>query len=291
MFANTHFHSIFSDGALSPEQLVDIAAGVGHKALILTDHDTIRGSYFLEKAARKKGILTMLGCEFSTKDAGVSIHLVGIDFNPHNKDIVELFKRISGKQTKRSHMLFDIAMETGKMRKGISWEDVERAYPDNDYLCNNQVFEVMVDRGIYKREEYGEFFRQCFCTEPELEAYIRSMLPPNLSTEDAVRLVLNAGGVPIVAHPCENPKYISNVDDLLRMGVRGFETRHPDLTEEEHLFFTELCNERGLYQLGGTDHSSVMSGLGDSMEQGRLPVDCGYATEENFMKLYRRELG
>ena len=291
MFANTHFHSLFSDGALTPEQLVDIAASVGHKALILTDHDTIRGSYFLEKAARKKGILTMLGCEFSTKDEGVSIHLVGVDFNPYEKNMAKLFERISTKQTIRSHILFDLALSEGRMRPGIVWEDVERAFPYNDYLCNNQVFEVMVARGIYKREEYGEFFKECFCVSSEINAEIKSKLPPDVSTEEAVSIVIGAGGVPVVAHPSENPKYVTDPERLIAMGVMGFETRHPDMTKEECNFYAELCTERGLYQLGGTDHSSVMSGLGDSMPQGRLPADCGYATEENFMKLYRRELG
>ena len=84
LFANCHFHSTFSDGEYHPNKLVELAKSLGHRALILTDHDTVRGTYFLQNAARKAGMLSLLGCEFSTKGLGSSFHLVGIDFNPEN---------------------------------------------------------------------------------------------------------------------------------------------------------------------------------------------------------------
>ena len=85
LFANCHTHSTFSDGVYSPEELVDLAVKIGHKALILTDHDTVRGTYFLSKAARKAGLLSLLGCEFtSVGPEGQNVHLVGFDFNPDN---------------------------------------------------------------------------------------------------------------------------------------------------------------------------------------------------------------
>lgn len=66
LFANCHNHSTFSDGVYTPEQLVELAVKIGHRAIILTDHDTVRGNYFLQKAARKAGLLSLAGCEFTT---------------------------------------------------------------------------------------------------------------------------------------------------------------------------------------------------------------------------------
>lgn len=57
-FANCHNHSTFSDGMHTPEQLVSLAKQIGHRAIVLTDHDTVRGTYFLEKAARRAGLLS-----------------------------------------------------------------------------------------------------------------------------------------------------------------------------------------------------------------------------------------
>ena len=93
-FANCHMHSTFSDGVYTPEELVSLAAGLGHKAVILTDHDTIRGNYFMKRAARKAGLLCVTGIEFTTT-AG---HLVGLDFNTENVRMREFLARISWRQ-------------------------------------------------------------------------------------------------------------------------------------------------------------------------------------------------
>ena len=53
LFANLHNHSTFSDGVWTPEELADLAVKQGHKAIVLTDHDTAQGTYFMKQAARK----------------------------------------------------------------------------------------------------------------------------------------------------------------------------------------------------------------------------------------------
>ena len=289
LFANCHFHSTFSDGEYHPSKLVELAKSLGHRALILTDHDTVRGTYFLQNAARKAGMLSLLGCEFSTKGLGSSFHLVGIDFNPENAAMRKLLARAAAKQTERSHILFDRGLERGTLRPGITWQDVLDFFPDNDYYCNNQVFFTMQERGIYKPEDYPEFFYNNFAPPSSVNREIEELTglyTPDV--EEVVHTILAAGGVPVIAHPNKREKY---VDDLIRMGVMGFETRHPDLTEGEPEFYDQLCTERNLYKLGGTDHSAVLGGLAERMAHLNVPVETGYVTEEDFMKLYRRELG
>ena len=291
MFANCHNHSTFSDGVYSPEKLVELAKGLGHKAIILTDHDTIRGTYFLQKAARRMGILPLLGCEFSTFGfGGVSFHLLGFDFNPENREMKKLLKRTSAKQTERSHLLFDWGIERGTLRKGITWQDVLDFYPDNDYFCNNQVFDAMVAKGIYEWDEYNKFFTQNFRPGPKVDLEIEEITKlrtPDI--EEVIHTILGAGGVPVVAHPHEQYKY---AEELIRMGVMGFETRHPDLTGEgEPELWDKFCTEHNLYKMGGTDHSSVLGGYAGRVPGLDVPPETGYVTEEDFMKLYRRELG
>ena len=147
LFANCHFHSTFSDGEYHPYKLVELAKSLGHRALILTDHDTVRGTYFLQNAARKAGMLSLLGCEFSTKGLGSSFHLVGIDFNPENAAMRKLLARAAAKQTERSHILFDRGLERGTLRPGITWQDVLDFFPDNDYYCNKKSFSPCRPRG------------------------------------------------------------------------------------------------------------------------------------------------
>ena len=290
LFANCHLHSTFSDGVYTPEELVELAAQLGHKALILTDHDTVKGTYRLQKAARKKGLLSILGCEFSTVGLGTSFHLCGFDFNPDDPDMKKLLERVSLKQTSRSKLLYQWGLEEGTVRGNVDWQEVLDFFPENDYFCNNQVFDTLVAKGVYTRDEYFSFLRPAFSySVPGREkkiAEITGLHDPNI--EDVVNIIRKAGGVPVVAHPVKKIKY---VDELLKMGVMGFETIYPDLSEEEAAYFSELCDEKGLYKMGGTDHYSVLGGVAGRVPGNDIPPDTGGVTEEDFMKIYRRELG
>ena len=158
IFASCHNHSCFSDANYTPEELVQIAHDLGHGGIILTDHDTVSGTYFINQAARKLGMKSILGCEFSTYFDGVGFHLLGFDFNPDHPEMKRLLEYLPSIQTSRSEMMFNMGLERGSLRKGVTWEEVREAFPYHDYICNNQVFEVMVKKGIYQREEYDEVF-------------------------------------------------------------------------------------------------------------------------------------
>ncbi|MBE6550588.1 MAG: PHP domain-containing protein [Ruminococcaceae bacterium] len=291
-FANCHFHSIFSDGDFSPEWLVSKAKDLGHKAVVLTDHDTVRGCYFLKKAARKAGLLSLTGCEFSAKSPYGGAHLAAFDFNTENERMRKLFKRISPMQTERTRLLFEWGLKCGNLRKGVTWKEVTERFPDNDYLCNNQVFALMVERGIYKPEEYAKEFmalnfsqavdKTSECYE-EIQAVKADGVP---DLEEVISTVIHAGGVPVIAHPAGME---ARAEELVKMGIMGFETHHPDLSADDEEFFDRFCTEHNLYKMGGTDHSGPMGC--PSPGYGDMPADCGGTSEEEFMKLYNRELG
>ena len=288
VFASCHNHSNFSDADYSPEKLVEIAHELGHGGFILTDHDTVKGTYFTNKACRKLGMKSILGCEFTTYYGNRGVHLLGFDFNPDNKEMAELLAYGSGVQTSRSEVLFNMGLERGTLREGVTWQDVRDDFPYNDYLCVDQVFRSMVNRGIYTLEEYDDFRMPNFSYKLGLEDKVREitgMSYCDISTERAIKTILAAGGVPVVAHP---RGYARFAEDFIKMGAMGFETRFPRCDAEDFEFFEKLCEERGLYKMGGSDHSGILGGLGGG-------GDCSYEqlgiTEEDFMMIYERRLG
>ena len=287
LFANCHFHSTFSDDEFSPEELVARGVAAGFKAMILTDHDTMRGSYFFQRAARRAGVLSLVGCEFTAKHPEANFHIVGVDFNPENEALRAILKRGAAKQTVRTHALFDYGIEHGTLREGITWQEVLDANPDNDYICNNQVFRLMLAKGIYKKEEYDEFLMTNFSYSLPQSKALSPMLKKEYTNtvEEVIGAIRAAGGVPIIAHPEGGEKY---ADELVALGAMGFETSHPEISDACKAFFTEYCDKHGLYQLGGTDHSSVLGGTG---YQEEMPPESGNVTEEHFMALYERKLG
>lgn len=295
MYANCHLHSTFSDGAFTPEKLVEIGKELGHKAMVLTDHDTIRGTYFMHRAARRAGIKSILGCEFSTRGPENSeIHLLGFDFNRDHKDMAELLEISASRSATIAKFLLEKGLERKTVREGVVWDDVIKAYPYHDYISNGHVFAIYRERGIYKPEEYGEYFVSTFKKTPERMAEIeassdRLALPP---TEKVVKTILAAGGVPIVAHlGATSFGKIEYAEELREMGVCGFEVHHPDNNAAARKYLEEFCNTYGLYKAGGTDHSAELGGCKQVFAEHNLPDDCGGMSEEDFMTLYERRLG
>ena len=293
IFASCHNHSCFSDAEYTPERLVELAVAEGHGGIILTDHDTVRGTYFTNKAARRAGLKSILGCEFSTYHGSLGVHLLGFDFNPDNAEMKELLARGSGIQTGRSRLLFEWGIERGTLRDGITWQDVLDDHPYNDYICNNQVFETMKKAGIYEHREYTDFLMKNFSYRLGYEDRVREELGisyRDISTEQVVKTIIAAGGVAVVAHPA-GEKHRALVNEFLDMGVRGFETRHPDLSEDDHLFYEALCEEKGLYKMGGCDHSGVLGGNIEHDPKFNCAYEMSGILEKDFMKIYERKLG
>lgn len=287
-FANTHLHSDLSDGLWSPEKLVELGQQIGHKAMLLTDHDTIAGYHRFNQACRKAGMLTMIATEPSVTTSFGRMHLVLIDFNPEDKEMRAYLARQSSRMRDYTWTCFKEAEEKGLLRPGITWQDVENAYPDVTYLCNHWVFRLMVEKGIYTQEEIETIVQPLFTrdkkTQLEIKARNGILLEP---AEEVIQICLNAGGVPIIAHPTKTASYFfeEETEKYVKMGVMGFEVNHPIMSEEEKAFYTRVCDEHNLYKLGGIDHSGLLGGYSEAD-----PKD-GYIDEENFMKLYKRELG
>ena len=172
-------------------------------------------------------------------------------------------------------------------RAGATWQEVLDDNPDNDYICNNQVFRLLLKKGIYQKEEYDDFLMTNFSYKLPQSKALSPMLREKYTNtvQEVISAIRAAGGVPIVAHPEGEEKY---ADELVAIGALGFETSHPEISEECKAFFSQYCDEHNLYQLGGTDHSSVLGGTG---YQEDMPPESGNVTEEHFMQLYRRERG
>ena len=288
MFANMHNHSTFSDGIYTPEQLAKMAKEYGYGAFVLSDHDTVQGTYFLQKAARQNGLLTFLGCEFTTTEFDHGIHLLGYDFNPDDPGIREVLTKGATKERRRTELLLQWAHEKGRCLD-VTWQEVCDAYPYNDYLCNNHIFNVLVEKGALKKEQYFEFFVPDFKWNPITSERINQILQmPVPSTIEVIQAIRKAGGVPVIAHPCGQ---LHLIPDLVKAGLMGIECNHPNLSPEETARAHQLAEEYGLYKTGGTDHSGILGGYEHLNPELRCNHEDYTASKEDFMQLYERKLG
>lgn len=288
-FANCHLHSDFSDSFLSPETLAETAARLGHRAVVLTDHDTVRGLHRMDRAARRHGLRTLTGVEFIVTGLGTGFHLLGYDFDTEHSAMRELIARCAARHRERCHLLFEEARLAGTLRPGVTWQEVCDAFPRHDFLYYTQVFTVYLQKGIYRREEHPTFVEEAFSPpksrEPEIEAEIGFFTP---DIAECISVIRRAGGVPVIAHPHARMAYI---DDLIAMGLMGIEVHHPSVTPAEREQYTAICRARGLYLTGGTDHAGDLGGFADLFPKKNKPNDCGGADEADFLCLWHRTLG
>ena len=286
LYANCHNHSTYSDGVLTPCEILQKGKTLGHRALLLTDHDTVRGIPAFLREARLEGIQSLVACEFSSRTVGVPFHILGIDFDPEDRRIREILENGQRKQRERSRLLLEFAYERGEVREGLSMEEAMDAFPGRDYFYTGTIVELALKKGVYTEEDVS-LLREALRSNPQREARIKEINGLKYPDgEDVVRAIVKAGGVAVAAHPAKD---FACIKPLLSAGLKGVEVRHPDCTPEQNAECLRLCEEMGLYRLGGTDHSGPLCGYGKPYCD--VPPERGYVTEEEFTALYERKMG
>ena len=237
-----HVHSDYSDGTMSPEDIVSYAHAIGLSALSITDHDTIRGQAEALAAGKRYGIEVVTGIEFSVEEDGASVHILGYCFNPAHPALVANIEELSEARVTRAHA---IVSKLGERGISISFDDV-LAEAGHGSVGRPHIARVLHRRGHVS--SVSEAFTR----------YIADGAPCHvpkkvLSRDTVVRLIAEAGGVAVWAHPGWNIKRTDLVERLIGSGVRGIEAWHPNHTERLTLEVLTLARNRGLVCTGGSD--------------------------------------
>lgn len=255
LYANLHTHSTHSDGVYDPAGIVAIAKKEGYRAFAVTDHDTITACGPVRVECEKQGMEWIFGAEFSSPypDLGTSFHIVGFHFDPEYRPMKLYLEERSFCETYQTKVLFERGIREGLLTD-IAWEEVLEYNKDITWLCNEHVFRTLKAKGLRKDTDYPEFFNTLFGRRRG-----EVKMPYDFLTADRiVRLILDAGGMAVVAHPHGQLKYMEN---LIRIGITGLEVWHPDLREEsERLEALRTAQKYDLFVSGGSDHSGLCGG-------------------------------
>ena len=289
MYANLHMHTTHSDGVYSPAEIVKIAKAEGYKAVAKSDHDTATGYDELKAACDKENMDCIFAVEFSVYRPK-PCHIVAFDFDPEYPAMKEYLRQMAARQTDNTKKCFEESVEEGAI-SGITWKEVEDYNDGVAWLCNNHVFEAMKSRGLITQEEYLPWFRKNFDARGRHYAPLYSFN----ELEPMVKLIKEAGGLPILAHPHNQ---LDDVDYFLNVGIEGIEVWHPDLTEEEKQRAYKIALEKNIFISGGCDHSGLCGGLYSSYETEEElkkshhyiePLSVG-TTEEYFKEIKERKI-
>ncbi|MEO0947627.1 MAG: PHP domain-containing protein, partial [Cyanobacteria bacterium J06641_5] len=186
-----HCHTTFSDGTLTPTELVGAAAAAGVRALAITDHDTLGGWSEAQAAAtalkadRAVELEIVPGVELSTVCNERSLHILG--FYPDRARLEgPLQERVAGRWQRAQAMADKLAalgypIVLPSLRAGMA--------PGRPHLAR-----ALVAAG-YANTAKEAFTRWLHDDGP---AYVRY---EKFSAVAGIELLLNSGGVPVWAHP------------------------------------------------------------------------------------------
>lgn len=254
MRIDLHTHSRVSDGTESPAELVRAAKAAGLDVVALTDHDTSNGWAEAEGTAREVGIELVRGMEISTRLEGQSVHLLAYLPDPAYPPLVEALDRVLDGRNAR---LPRIVAALRRLGHDVTVDDVRAQAADTAATGRPHVADALVAAGVVSDRDQA--FAELL--SPGRPAYVPRYAAPLV---DMVRVVGQAGGVSVVAHPWgrHGPGRLDEnaIAGLQEAGLAGLEVDHQDHDPPARDRLREIARDLGLVVTGSSDHH----GLGKS---------------------------
>jgi hypothetical protein len=235
-----HTHTIFSDGLLTPEALVDRAVVRQLAAVAITDHDSVEAMGRAQAAARSR-IEVVPGVEISSALDGHDLHILGFYIDPEHSPLRE---RLAGFQTERRDRARRIVERLSEVGVRIDMDEVlTTAGPG--VVGRPHVAAAMVRAGVVGGID--EAFRRY------LGAQGTAFVPrPAFRPQEAIALIHGANGVSVLAHPGASLAE-AIVEGLAASGLRGIEVWHPHHSSATTRRYRALAERLSLLETGGSD--------------------------------------
>ena len=253
MLIDLHTHTNASDGTDTPSQLIDKAINRGIDVIALTDHDTTRGwdeaTTTLLNHPSNSSMQLVLGSEISCQDAnGISIHMLGLLFDSTYKPLIDELEKTRENRLSRMEKIVARLNEAGIE---ITIEEVHAQRKDDATLGRPHLADALVARGHVASRE--EAFAALLHNKSKY--YINHYSP---SPVDAIRLIKEAGGVSVIAHPLASQRgrtiSMELFDELIAAGLDGIEVDHRDHSELEKSELLRLAIAKNLIITGSSDY-------------------------------------
>lgn len=245
-----HCHTTVSDGALSPTELVELAAHHGVQSLAITDHDTVAAYPEAQIAAKNTGIELISGVELSVLWGRNELHLVGLGMDLAHQEFTDLIAEQQSARTKRARKMgerLDKATGlTGAYEAAVALANSEA--PGRPHFAQYLVAQKQVRDMEHAFNRFLKAGRSGYVSTPWV------------SLEDAVGIIKRAGGVAVIAHPVRyrltRMKLRRLLSEFCTYGGQGLEMALPRLAPAQEDMLYDCFQELPLVASGGSDFHS-----------------------------------
>lgn len=241
MSADLHLHTTESDGTWTPREVVQKAVEHSLTVIAITDHDTTAG---LAEAKRHapRGLEVISGIELSTLSfSQEEIHILGYWIDESAPRLQNLLEVLRLARIERAKLILAKLKGLGIT---LSYDDVLQ-FAKRSVISRSHIASVLQGKKIV--ETKAQAFQKYL--GPDAPAYVGRR---KLSPQQAVEVILEARGIPVLAHP-GLMKNLNILPALIEAGLVGLEVVHSSHDREQTKFFLQLANKWGLLPTGGSD--------------------------------------
>jgi len=263
-----HAHSTHSDGREDVRTIFTSAKETGVDVLALTDHDSTAGWVEAESVARELGMGFVPGIEVTTMANGNSVHLLAYLPDPNNLALQSTLRNTVVAREERLRAITELVAPVWN----ITWEDVLAQLREGATMGRPAVADALIAAGHFTTR--GEVFDQVLFDGSEF--YVSNESAPGVL--EAIDLIRDAGGVPIIAHPLgrsagNHPLPEGHFRAMIEAGLAGFEVYHRDVPEFAREWLLGLANEFDLIVTGSSDYHGLTgkaNRLGENVTDPRM---------------------
>ena len=256
-----HIHTTASDGTDSPEAVVALAAEKGFSIIAITDHDTMRGVPEAIAAGEKYGVRVIGGVEISA-GGQTEVHVLGYGV----RDVERLEQTLTLMRDKRAERMAGMVEKLRALGVDVTLDEVTAL--SGGSVGRSHLARVLIDKGVVRdvREAFAKYL------SPGKPAYVER---EKLGVQQAVRLIADCGGLPVIAHPGQNrgESYWGRerFHALKAYGLRGIEVYHMAHGAAQAAAFERIARAENLLVTGGSDYHGQVKNvdMGDGMQHWR----------------------
>ncbi|MGB8707798.1 MAG: PHP domain-containing protein [Dehalococcoidia bacterium] len=277
MKADLHLHTTASDGRLEPREIVSMAVRVGLDVIAVTDHDTIEGVVPALAAAQASPSLTVIpGVEINTDVPRGEVHILGYFIDYTDKKLAATLQKLRDSRRERAQKMI---AKLGKLGMKIDWQRVSELVRGGS-VCRPHIAQALFEKG-YVGSEKEAFDKYIGHDGP---AYVERY---KLLPIEVVKLILDAKGLPVLAHPADIAGLDELVPKLKAVGLVGLEVYYRDYSSEIVARLAKIAKKYDLIPTGGTDYHAF--GDGSEVEIGGA-ITPARSVEQLFALASKRSL-
>lgn len=243
-----HMHTYYSDGDLSPKEIIDLIKKSNITTFSITDHDTLTG---VKKAIKHipRNVNFIPGIEFSTYINKDKLHILGYGIDPNNKNLNDAVKRYQKNSKERIKVIYDYLNH--KHEINIPKEELDLLLNQSGNIGRPHLAKLLIKYNYVNdiKEAFDKYLSKAEKNTNDL------LKRPHV--KEIIKLIKEAGGYSIIAHPIllkkNDQEFELFLKEMISYGIDGLEVYHSIQDKDYSNKLMNLVNKYDLLYSGGSD--------------------------------------